>query len=54
MTNNNCSEFRKNQKISKNQTEELLNQYYQYINVNTPNSKFIEAENLLKWHQKQI
>ena len=47
MTNNNCSEFRKNQKISENQTEELLSQYYQYIDVNTPNSKFIEAENII-------
>lgn len=41
------AEFRKNQKISENQTEELLSQYYQYIDVNTPNSKFIEAENII-------
>ena len=47
MANNNCNEFRKNQSINKNQTIELLNQFYQYIDITTPNSKFIEVENII-------
>ena len=47
MANNNCNEFRKNQSINKNQTIELLNQFYQYINNTTPNSIFIEVENII-------
>lgn len=46
MSNKNCNEFRKNQSIN-NKTKELLNLYYQYIDVSTPNSKFIEAENII-------
>ena len=46
MSNKNCNEFRKNQSIN-NKTKELLNLYYQYIDVSTPNSKFIEAKNII-------
>ena len=48
MSNNNCSEFRKNQSINKNQTIELLNQLSQSIDNTPQNSEFIEeAQNII-------
>ena len=48
MANNNCSKFRKNQSISKNQTIELLNQLSQSIDNTNQNPKFIEAKRIIK------